>query len=391
MKFVRLTVLMLLAVFVFGLTNANAAMVRITQPKLISLKISITKFGIMNISKDGNIVTGFEKVADTKLKQKGTVYKLWVFDFSGKTRDSLKVTEVLLPCTALFNAALTQDGKTCIITAERGSKFIKVDIPTKKATVLFEHKKGQKGFRCDTGVIQTYTNGKIGASGYFYDEKDQIQCKAIAYIDHSKTGYKIFKKAYDTTKFENIIGNNADFVQWVDADKCFFIGRMTKSKNPKVSEKYKFTEGNKVLCYYDRGKTTILDEAKYFIHFSSGKDKALYTVSNNILESKEGEPIKYENPQTYVIDINKNRIKVNPQEKLYQYLTMSKDGSTAVITEQNLKTTTAFYYYGKESKGFKMLPIDHQEKSSIGQLRLAESGKAYVTFDGFQIIWGELE
>ena len=166
---------------------------------------------------------------------------------------------------------------------------------------------------------------------------------------------------------------------------------MTKSKNPKVREKYPFKDGNKVLCYFDKGKTTVLDEAKYFIHFSAGKDKAIYTCSNNIIEAKEGEVVNYENPQTFIIDINKNRIKVNPKEKLYQYLTMSKDGSTAVITEQNLKTTVASYYYGKESKGFKMVPIKEQDKSAIGQLRLAESGKAYVTFDGFQIIWGELE
>ena len=93
MKLVRLTVLMLLAVFVFGLTTANATTIRITQPKLKALKISIMRFGIMNISQNGNVVTAYEKVSDTKMKQKGTVYKLWVFDFSGKTRDSVKISD----------------------------------------------------------------------------------------------------------------------------------------------------------------------------------------------------------------------------------------------------------------------------------------------------------
>ncbi len=391
MKFVRLTVLVLLAVFVFGLTTANATTIRITQPKLKALKISILRFGIMNISQNGNIVTAYEKVSDTKMKQKGTVYKLWVFDFSGKTRDSVKISEVLLPCTALQNAALTHDGKTCLITAERGSKFIKVDIPTKKATVLFEHKKGQEGFRCDTGVIQTYPDGKIGASGYFYDKKDQIICKAIAYVDPTKTGYSIFQKTFDTTKFENVIGNNADYVEWVDAGKCFWVGKMKKSNDPKIAEKYKFKEGNKVLCYYDRGKTTILDEAPYFIHFSAGKDKIIYTVSEKALERKEGEFTTYANPKTYVIDINKKRVQVNQNDRLYQYLTMSKNGSTAIMSDLSLKSTTVSYYYGKAVNNFQMRPIHEQARVSLNQLRLSEYGNAYVTWDGFQITWGELK
>lgn len=386
MKLVRLTVLMLLAVFVFGLTTANATTIRITQPKLKALKISIMRFGIMNISQNGNVVTAYEKVSDTKMKQKGTVYKLWVFDFSGKTRDSVKISEVLLPCTALQNAALTHDGKTCLITAERGSKFIKVDIPTKKATVLFEHKKGHEGFRCDTGVIQTYPDGKIGASGYFYDKKDQIICKAIAYVDPTKTGYSIFKKAFDTTKFESVIGNNADYVEWVDAGRCFWVGKIKKS-----TEQYKFKEGNKVLCYYDRGKTTILDEAPYFIHFSAGKDRIIYTVSDKALERKEGEFQNYENPKTYVIDINKKRVQVNQNDRLYQYLTMSKNGSTAIMSDLSLKSTTVSYYYGKDVNNFKMRPIHEQARVSLNQLRLSEYGNAYVTWDGFQITWGELK
>ena len=135
MRFLRLVVMVMLAAFMFA-AAAEAATVRITQPKLKSLGIAISKFGIVNIFKDGRIVTGYEKVVDTKLKQQGTVYKLWVFDFSSKKRENVKISEILLPCTIIQNAALSHDGKTCIVTAERGSKFIKVDIPSKKATVL---------------------------------------------------------------------------------------------------------------------------------------------------------------------------------------------------------------------------------------------------------------
>ena len=399
MKFVRLTVLMLLAVFVFGLTTANATTVRITQPKLKALKISLARFRIMNISQNGNIVTGLEKVSDKKKKKKGTVYKLWVFDFSGKSRSSLKTSEILIPCSDFDNATLTHDGKICLIIAERGSKFIKVDLPTKKVTTLFEHKKGNPGFRCDTGEIQTYYTGKIGATGYFYDEKDQIRFRAITYIDPNKTGASIFTEAININEFELKLGNRPGTdLEWVELGQCFWMGRINKTGNSKIDEKNKVVvdEKNKtknaVLCYWDRGKNTILDEAKYFIHFAAGKDKIIYTVVDNIFESKDGKTINYENPRTYIIDKNKNRIQVNPSNKLYQNLAMSKNnGSTAIITDRNMMTTTDSYYYGKEANGFKMVPVDGQTNTPMSVIRLSANGNAYVTWDGFQITWGELK
>ncbi len=391
MKNLKLFLLFLAVCLTLGITTSYAAIVRVTQPKLTALNISVVRFGIVNISQNGNIVTAYEKVADTKLKQKGTVYKLWVFDFSGKTRESVKISEILLPCTALQNAALTHDGKTCIVTAERGSKFIKVDIPNKKATVIFEHTPGKQGFRCDTGVIQTYPDGKIGASGYFYDEKAQIKAKYIAYIDPNKTGYDIFTPAYNTTRFENAIGNNADYVEWVDAGKCFWVGRLKKSGNPEIDKKYEFNENNKVLCYWDKGKTTILDEAPYFLHYSAGKDRIIYTVAQKALDRKEGELTQYQGVATYVTSTDKKKVKVNPNDRLYQYLTMAKGGSTAIMSDLNLKTTTVSYFYGKSVNGFKMRPIREQTRVALNQLRLSEDGSAYVTWDGFQITWGELQ
>ncbi|MCQ2736620.1 MAG: hypothetical protein MJ234_05390 [bacterium] len=387
MKVLRFLAIFLSAVFVLA-AAADAATIRITQPKLKSLGITISKFGIVNISKDGKIVTGYEKVIDTKLKQKGTVYKLWVFDFSGKTRESVKTSEILLPCTAIQNAALSHDGKTCIVTAERGSKFIKVDIPAKKATVLFEHKKGTPGFRCDSGVIQTFPSGKIAASGYFYDKLDQIKAKYIAYIDYTKTGADIFKPAFDTTRFEFAIGDVADYVEWVDAGKCFWIGKMKKTGKPELDNC--FDENNKVLCYWDKGKATIIDHAPYFIHESAGRDHIIYTKAQTLLPRKEGELNKYEGTETYVSDINKKKFKVNPNERMYQYLTMSKDGTTAIMSDSNLEAATVSYFYGRNVTSYKMRPIKEQTRVQLNQLRLAESGCAYVTWDGFQITWGDL-
>ena len=70
---------------------------------------------------------------------------------------------------------------------------------------------------------------------------------------------------------------------------------------------------------------------------------------------------------------------------------MSKNGSTAIMSDLSLKSTTVSYYYGKDVNNFKMRPIHEQARVSLNQLRLSEYGNAYVTWDGFQITWGELK
>ncbi len=380
MKFLSLSLAVL--VFLVCCTFAAQAEVRITQAKLSAKKINIIKFGIVNISNDGKVVTAYEKLSDAKQKQKGNVYKLWVFEFKGKTRDDVQISEILLPCSMLQNAALSPDGKTSIVTAERGSKFIKVDIASKKATVLFEHKKGVPGFRCDSGIIQYYDNAHVGASGYFYDEKDKMTKRAVAIINPLKTGNAIFELGFDSTKFEFVAGDKAKYLEWCDVGKCFFVGRFEKSPG-------------EWLCYMDNGKVTRLVNADSFISLSCGKELVAYTTAKKNIDKATGKQDQKQpllDPVTYVRNVNaKEPYKVSPSQKMYTYIATSKDGSTVVISDIDLKGQRVSYFYGRKEDNYKMKPIPELQKTAISQLRLAPNGKAYVTWDGSQVIWGELK
>lgn len=374
--------LILLICFLFSLFTASVnAEIRITQAKLNAQKINIAKFGIVNISDNGKVVTAYEKLSDLKLKQKGQVYKLWIFEFTTDKREGVKISEVILPCTMLQNAALSPDGKTSIVTAERGSKFIKVDIPTKKATVLFEHKKGIPGFRCDSGIIQYYDSNRVGAVGYFYDEKDRVVNRATALIDPTKKGNAIFKLGFNSTVFEYKVGDKSKYIEWYDADKCFFVGKF-KSKG-------KSEEQGEWLCHMNNGKIEKLVKADMFLSLACGKGVIVYTSAKDNPNKKAGQ-LKYTQPETFVYDLSVGKpVKISPTNDMYGYIATSKDGRAAIISQYDMRNQKVSYFYGNKANGFKMAPIPELQKTPMSQMRLCYSGSAYVTWDGSQIIWGK--
>ncbi len=383
----RLLALILFSLFLFLTFCPAHAEIRITQAKLISKKINLMKFGIVNISNSGRVVTAYEKISDPKLKQKGTAYKLWIFEFTGKTRDDVKISEVLLPCALLQNAALSPDGKISVITAERGSKFIAVDIAAKKAKVLFEHKKGTPGFRADGGIIQYYDNTHLGAVGYFYDTKDKLLRRAIALIGPSKTGNAIFSLGFDSTMFETVLGDKAKYLEWCDVGKCFFVSTV-REKNDQTIE---------ILSYLDNGKIKKIARAENFISMSCGKNTVVYSTAKRDVEAiKKGvkDPERtLKDAVTYAFDVTKDKApyKISPDSKTYTYIATAKDGSAAIISDINLRALRVNYFYGKKSDNFIMNPIAGLQKTPLSQLRLAPDGKAYVTWDGTQIIWDEIK
>lgn len=373
MRYFR-AITVLAGIFLLLCSAAANAEIRITSARLSAQKINPVTFGIANISNDGKVVTAYEKMTDPKIKQKGTVYKYWIFEFNGKTRDDVKITGIMLPITDLQNSTISPDGKTCIITAERGSKFLKVDVPTKKVTVLFSHKKGVPGFRCDGGIVQYYDNNNVGAVGYFYDKKDVLEKKANALLDLSKTGSDIFKLGHDTTIFEHFYAK-AKYVEWFNYNQSFIVA------------KFKEADGKECLALFDKGKTKILDRSPYGYKFvSGGNNKAVYNKIMSVNDKKEAVET-----DVFIIDaVTGKSVKVTPDKKDYTYLTMSKDGSTAVLGHRNLKTGRDSYVYGNEAEGWKMKPIAALQNTPLSQIRVAYNGKACVTWDGNQLIWEQL-
>lgn len=367
--FTKKITVIIIAFILFFVTSPAKADVRITRVKLSSKNINPIKLGLITLSGDGKVLLAYEKVSDLKLKKEGYVYKLWVIEFLADDRDKVQFTEILLPVTEFQQCCISYDGKTAIITANRGAKFFKLDIPSKKLTLLFEHKKGIPGFRSLLGIMQ-YFNNKFYIWGYFYNSKAQETQRAMALLDLSKTGADIFQPAFDTKAFEDYYYNSLG-IQWVSPSQCFILGNKPNEKDL-------------ILAFYNAGKVKIIDRAPFFKggNICSPPGRVLYVIDRSS-DVKE----------TIIKDaITDKTWKLSSENKPYNYLNLSVNaGETAILTLIDVKQNKMSFFYAMEKDGFVIKPIQAYQNKPMCVLRLAPYGKVYATFDGSDIYWGKLE
>lgn len=343
--------------------------VRISNAKLNALKINPKKFNIITLSGDGSVLLCYEKVTDLKLKQKGNVFKLWIIEFLADDRDKVKYSELLLPLTDFQQCCISYDGNTAIITGNRGAKFLKIDIPKKKVSVIFDHIKGKPGFRSHVGIMQ-YFNNKFYNWGYFYDGKDQVTKKGIALIDLSRKDHEMFELAYDTTEFEKTYWLSR-FTTWISPNQCFIMGNKPDEKET-------------TLAYYNQGEIKVVDRAQTFKGGAAASPggKILY-----VADRPNGER------ETLIQDVFHDRSwSLYSENKPFSYLALSaNNGETAILSRVDIKNNRMSYFYAMERDGYLIKPITAMLNKPISVMRIAPFGKIYTTFDGSNIYWGKLE
>lgn len=368
MRFAGMVVTFICLVAFLGFISAPcSADVQISQVKLTSKGINLVKFGIVYLSGDGSTLVAYEKVSDLKLKQQGYVYKLWIIECPGLERDKITYKDIPLPITELQNVSLSNDGRTALITANRGARFLTVDIPSRKVTVIFDHKKGTPGFRSDIGMLY-YFKDRFCVWGYFYDSKDIETSRGMTTLDITKSGSDIFKLAFDTKKFEKKYFKSR-YLEWVSPHQCFLIGRGKGDKERK-------------LLFFDTNKVKELDHAVSFPGAASSGSRIVYSV----MRAKD-------KSDAFVKDVESGKSwKLNQDSRVYSYAFISRDGGkTVVISDVDVKGNKMNYFYAMEKDNFALKPIKALQNKPICQLRLAPSGETYATFDGNNIYMGKLE
>jgi hypothetical protein len=362
----KFSIYLMILVFLLSAVPANAD-VRLTQIKLTSKKINLAKFAIVNLSGDGRILTGIEKVDDPKLKLKGLVYRLWIIEFQGDDREKVTFSDILLPITEFQQMSLSDDGSVGLITANRGTKFLKLDVPARKVSVIFEHKNDSPGFRSDIGMVY-YFKDKFCIWGYFYDKNKVEKERGMTTVDLSKSGIDIFHLGFNTAKFEKRY-MNSKYTEWVSPSQCFIIGK-------KPTEKL-----SRTLALYDGGTLKELDTAPNFRGAAASNGRVVYFV--------EREKDKNE---TILKDPSQGKTwKLASGAKPYSYAFVSRNGQTVVISMADIRQNKMSYFYGTEKDDFKIKPITAAQGVPLNVLRLAPYGKYYVTFNGSEIYWGKLE
>jgi hypothetical protein len=342
--------------------------VRLGRSKLLARNFNLKTFSIGGLSGDGRILTGYEKVSDTKLKAKGLAYRVWIMEFPegcDDNPDKVKFDEVLLPITDFQQFWLATDGKTILISGNRGAKFLTIDVPSKKVTVLFDHVKGKPGFRGDPPLIQYY-NGTFYVWGYFYNENDEEISRGMASLDLTKTGADIFKLAFSTKELDKL---KAWYVEFVSPSTAYIITRKKGTKED-------------TLSYFDNNKIKELDKSTAFMAEASAANRIVYSVNRDKGVS-----------ETFVKDAVQGKSwKLNKDNKVYTYMFISRDkGDTVIVSLLDIKQNKMSLFYAMEKDDFKLKPLASWQNKSMCVVRLARYGKVYATYTGSDIYWGKTE
>jgi len=269
----RLLILFSLILFSASQFLPAYADIRLNKPFLTSKKINLRRFTMLGLSGDGRIMTAQEKVSDLKLIQKGLVYKFWIIEFKGEDREKVKFSEILLPITEFQQTKISSDGKLVLIAGNKGTKFLLIDVETKKLTVLFEHRKGQPGFKSEVGLISWFTD-KFCIWGYFYNNKSEMTSYGMATVDLSKQGVSAFSLAQSTIEFEKQY--SAWYTEWVSPTQCYFIYKKKGSKKD-------------IVCFFDKGSVKEIDSSPHIVSEASAANRIVYCATR---EGKAGNPYK---------------------------------------------------------------------------------------------------
>jgi|GEM_PF-1779786 len=362
----RLLILFSLILFSASQFLPAYADIRLNKPFLTSKKINLRRFTMLGLSGDGRIMTAQEKVSDLKLIQKGLVYKFWIIEFKGEDREKVKFSEILLPITEFQQTKISSDGKLVLIAGNKGTKFLLIDVETKKLTVLFEHRKGQPGFKSEVGLISWFTD-KFCIWGYFYNNKSEMTSYGMATVDLSKQGVSAFSLAQSTIEFEKQY--SAWYTEWVSPTQCYFIYKKKGSKKD-------------IVCFFDKGSVKEIDSSPHIVSEASAANRIVYCAT------REGKKL-----ETLIKDAVQGKTWfLSKENKSYTYMFVAREkGDTVIVSYVDVKKNKMSCFYAREQEDFKLKPIAALQNKPMCMLRLSAYGNVYATFDGNEINWAEIE
>jgi hypothetical protein len=370
-KSILFTMVLTLSFFVLCALCPVQAEVRISPAAFKAKNINLKNFALLGLSGDGQVLTGIEKISDPLLIQKGFSHKFWIFDYPSDEKATPSCSEVLLPINDFQQSWLSFDGKKNLVTANKGATFLLVDIPSRKVTVLFDHKKGTPGFRSSVGNIE-YFDGKYYVWGYFYNEKDEKKSEGLAEVDLSKSGPDMFRMSQST---EEIMKQKPWYTEWVGPQQCFLLKRKKQGIR------------DDSLIYFDKGTSREIEKIQRILHEASAAGRCVYTCVD---------PASKENNVLYAVNlvdaVSGKKWKIASSPVKYENLFIARDkGDTILLSVVNLKANKMSIFYAMEKDNFALKPIPSLQNRQLNVMRLARYGKAYASFSGTEIIWGKLE
>lgn len=362
------TLSLILVTWFLALSSATAAPstpidFNVPTEALVKLGVDMSEFVPGAVSYDESMLAGHQKILDPKEIAKGHSYKLFIFKIDRATR-SVTAKTVFLSFANLEQYAWTADDKSLLCLGGWGTQISAVDVATGGVRTVFEHQKGQPGFRVMPAVTWM-ENGKVHVPGYTYDERQVSTGRWIMAIDPSKTGISALEKVLDiTTLVDNTTGWSAGI--WFNSKQAYFVSGVENNKQRTIAL-FAFTG--------DQQKLNVLETCKFHYDLSAvGQDRIISVMRD---AEKEGRAV--------IIDQALNKQwRVGEAKKVYYYPYMSHDGGTILLSTFDLAASKMSTYYAHEGDAWSLHPVSGMTNIFPGVIRYSAQGKllAFYNKDG---------
>ncbi len=335
----------------------------LTMAGLKSLKINFETFQLAVVSKDGNTLIGTEKIRDPKLKAKGQVWKLHVFHLDWAAQ---KATLSTIPAltTSLEQMAISPDGKWALLLGDRGTRFVAVDLTKNMPRVVFRNERGKPGFRSQPEVAW-WEKGKFHTPGYFYDAAQAVTGDAVASIDAGGDGLAAITKVRDIDKLYRQTRGFA-VQQWYSSEQSYFALVKPDQKMHLVA-----AMGEDMLP---------IESALGYGGMAVGQDRVVYAA-------------RWDKNTVGVVvqDIGmKKKWRIGDASKLYNYLYMSDDGGTVLVSHLDVAAQAMTTWFGREAESWKLRPVPGIEAAKPGTIRFSSGGEVYAFYNLDGLLIGRL-
>lgn len=337
--------------------SANVSKAGLSAATLADLGIKREFLSLVYVSDDGKTVVGWEKESDAKRIAKGEVIRLHIFGaVDGKWTDKA----VWLPCTAVHQFAVSEDGRWALAVAESGMRLVAVDLASGAAHVVSSFKSGESGFRVRPYMVWP-EGGKFAALGYFQDADGTTRDDSVVAIDPAGTSQAAIVPIRNVAVLLKAT-RGARVAGWHSSSQAVFGGA-----HPDKT----------VHLYAWLGKDLAdLDKADDF-RLMPGKDRVLYVARRNGT---------HEAVVCDLLTLQKQPVKA-PAGKVLSYPLMSFDGSTVVLSTIDFQRGRMSTWYAHPSDSWTLHPLAGMQDVSSGALRLSPGGQALALLnnDGVQV------
>ncbi len=329
-----------------------------TDPQgLRNLGLDPNRFVLASFSPDGHSILGSEP-GTTEEIAKGVSYKIFLLSVRSDGRITgarrYEIPEVV------EQLSFTPDGRQVVMTSRSGATWLVLDLQNGRVRTFMEHAAGVPGFRSYPPILWPSGNRML-ATGYFYDKNDFGGPNVIAEIDTSQTGVAAFQQGVEVQSVERSFKGLAihSYSAW---DRGFFC-----NQEGEVFRLYRWVAGSQPVQ---------VDQALRFTAYDAAGDWTAYSAQRT---EKSHEVVLFDGA-------TQTRQVLGSAENPFLYLTLSKDGSTVLVTR--LVQDKALYFFASARAGMTLKPLPNLPRARPGAVRMTPDGRRFCLFnsEGLRVV-----